>query len=113
MDWNVTEKSPTPVVESARDTRLVKAAHQFEASMMNELMKPLMENSLFEEDDSSALVGKGSGGSNALMGFAAEALACSLSEHGGLGIARQIISHLRAEPGGQGPPPKQILDKEP
>ncbi len=112
MDWDITQKSPTPVVESARDTRMVKAAHQFEASMMNELMKPLMENSLFEEDDSSELIGQRSGGSNALMSFASEAFAGSLSEHGGLGIARQIISHLRAEPVGQGSQAKQILDKE-
>src|SRR5664279_4023101 len=113
MDWNVTPKSPAPVVESARDSRMVRAAHQFEASMMNELMKPSMENSMFEEDDPSALVGQGSGGSNALMGFASESLAGSLSEHGGLGIARQIISHLRAESGSNASKARQIVDKEP
>lgn len=98
MDWNVTKVSAGPVVESVRDTRLVAAAHQFEASMMNELMKPLMENSLFDEEDPSALLRQGGGGSNALTGFASEAFARSLSEHGGLGIARQIIASLKSKP---------------
>jgi flagellar protein FlgJ len=102
MDWNITQKSAVPVVESTRNSRLVSAAHQFEASMMNELMKPLMENSLFEAEDANSLAGHESGGSNALMGFASEAFARSLSDHGGLGIARQIIDRLRDRPDGPG-----------
>jgi len=113
VDWNVTQKTSDAAVEGARDARLVAAAHQFEASMMSELMKPLMENSVFDEGDPRALVDSGSGGSNALMSFASESLAGSLSEHGGLGIARQIISHLRAEPGGDAVQGKQKVDKEP
>ena len=113
MDWNVTHNISTGVAEGARDARLDAAAHQFEASMMSELMKPLMENSLFDEDDPSAMVDSGSGGSNALMNFASESLAGSLSEHGGLGIARQIISHLRAEPGGDAARGSKKLIKNP
>jgi len=112
MDWNVTSKSAAPVVESPRNSRLISAAHQFEASMLNELMKPMIENSLFDEDQPSALTGQGSGGSNALMGFASEAFARSLSDHGGIGIARQIIDRLRDKPDGPGLQRKRILDKE-
>jgi flagellar protein FlgJ len=112
MDWNVTQKAGSPTTEIARDSRLVAAAHQFEASMMSELMRPLMENSLFADDDPSALGGQGSGGSNALLGFASEAFAGSLSEHAGFGIARQIISHLRADPDGEASQANQFLDKE-
>lgn len=100
MDWNVIHKSPAPVIESARDSRLASAAHQFEASMMNELMKPLMENSLFDDADPSALLGQGTGANNALTSFASESFARSLSEDGGLGIARQIIARLKSEPSG-------------
>jgi peptidoglycan hydrolase FlgJ len=113
MDWNVTLKAPVAAPETARDSRLVAAAHQFEASMMSELMKPLMENSLFDDEDPSALVGQGSGGGNALVGFASESFAGSLSQHGGLGIARQIISHLRSASGEVASQAIQILDKEP
>jgi Rod binding domain-containing protein len=50
--------------------RLVRAAHEFEAQMMKEMMKPMTgSNSLTGEEDDSSL---GSGG--ALGEFASEAL---------------------------------------
>jgi Rod binding domain-containing protein len=80
---------------SAGDTalpqpRLVRAAHEFEAQMMKELMKPMTRGSALtgEEDDPDA----GSGG--ALGEFASEALGRALSEQGGFGIARSIIKDL-------------------
>jgi Rod binding domain-containing protein len=73
--------------------RLVRAAHEFEAQMMKELMKPMTSasNSLTgDEDDSDS--SSGSGG--ALGQFASEALARALSDQGGLGIANQIVREL-------------------
>ena len=70
--------------------RLVRAAHEFEAQMMKELLKPLTGgDALSGEDDSSS---SGSGG--ALGEFASEALARSLSEQGGFGIANRIVKDL-------------------
>jgi Rod binding domain-containing protein len=71
--------------------RLVKAAHEFEAQMMKELMKPLNHGSSLtgadaDEDD------EGSGG--ALGEFAQEALGRALSERGGFGIATSIVKQL-------------------
>ena len=70
--------------------RLVKAAHEFEAQMMQELLKPMIgENGLDgEESDTSS----GSGG--ALGAFATEAFGRGLSEHGGFGIASHIVQQL-------------------
>jgi Rod binding domain-containing protein len=71
----------------------VRAAHEFEAQMMKEIMKPMTSasNSLTgDEDDSDS--SSGSGG--ALGQFASEALARALSDHGGLGIANQIVCEL-------------------
>jgi Rod binding domain-containing protein len=73
--------------------RLVRAAHEFEAQMMKELMKPMTSatSSLTgDEDDSDS--SSGSGG--ALGQFASEALARALSDRGGLGIANQIVKEL-------------------
>jgi Rod binding domain-containing protein len=68
----------------------VKAAEEFEAQMMQELLKPLTSsNGLDGEDDNSA---SGSGG--ALGAFASEALGRGLSEHGGFGIATSIVRQL-------------------
>jgi Rod binding domain-containing protein len=71
--------------------RLVKAAHEFEAQMMKELMKPLNHGSSLtgadaDDDDS------GSGG--ALGEFASEALGRALSEQGGFGVASSIVKQL-------------------
>jgi Rod binding domain-containing protein len=74
--------------------RLVHAAHEFEAQMMQELMKPMTgSNGLDGEDgDSASAAGFGSGG--ALGGFATEALGRALSERGGFGIATGIVREL-------------------
>lgn len=70
--------------------RLVKAAHEFEAAMMKELMAPLTSG--------KDLLGNGDdqGSSSALTSFAQEALGKALSEHGGFGIATSIIHQLSA-----------------
>jgi Rod binding domain-containing protein len=70
--------------------RLVKAAEEFEAQMMQELLKPLTAgNDLDGEDNDTA---SGSGG--ALGAFASESLGRGLSEHGGFGIATSIVRQL-------------------
>ena len=72
------------------DPRLVHAAHEFEAQMMKELLKPLTAgDALGSEDEDS-----GSGSGAALSEFASEALGRSLSDHGGLGIANRIVGDL-------------------
>jgi Rod binding domain-containing protein len=70
--------------------RLVRAAHEFEAQMMKELLKPMTSGSMLtgEDDDSSS----GSGG--ALGEFASESLARGLSDHGGFGVAKRIVQEL-------------------
>jgi Rod binding domain-containing protein len=69
--------------------RLVKAAHEFEAQMMNELLKPLTASEGLTGDEDGGL-----GSAGALGGFASEALGRALSEHGGLGIADSIVRSL-------------------
>lgn len=77
---------------AAREAKMVTAAHQFEASLMQELLRPLQQDSLFAEGGSAGGDGAGQGG--ALMDFASEALGRAISEHGGLGIARKVLEHL-------------------
>jgi Rod binding domain-containing protein len=84
-----TASTPTP------NPRLASAAHEFEASMMQEFLKPLQHDSLFAEDSSQGDDDSG-GSANALMSFGAEAMAKAISERGGFGIARKIIEHLQA-----------------
>lgn len=70
--------------------RLVRAAHEFEAQMMKELLKPLTESDgLTGGDEDSEGVSTG-----ALGSFASEALGMAVSEQGGLGVARSILNSL-------------------
>jgi peptidoglycan hydrolase FlgJ len=80
---------------SADNPRLGKAAHEFEASLMKEFLKPLEHDSLFDEkgDDDSSDGGEGSAG--ALMSYGSQALATAISERGGFGIATKILDHFR------------------
>lgn len=90
------------------DPKLVAAAHQFEASMMAELLKPLSSGQTFGDDDDASgggvagggglsdLTSSAEGSGGALMSFGSEALAKTLSEKGGLGIARRVLDHFAA-----------------
>lgn len=75
--------------------RLVRAAHEFEAQMMKELLKPMHPDgaSSLDGDD-----GGDAGSTEALGEFSAEALGRALSEAGGLGIAKHILKAL-SQPG--------------
>lgn len=83
----------------ANDPKLKSAAHEFEASLMQELLKPLQEDPLFADDKSDGIGGAGygndsEGSSGALMSFGSEALAKAISERGGFGIATKILDHF-------------------
>jgi len=75
---------------SAPSLRLVNAAHEFEAQMMKELLKPMTNaDSLTGEDE-----GEDQGSGAALGEFASEALGMALSERGGFGVANSIVRDL-------------------
>ena len=84
----------TPGVKADVDPRLGPAAHEFEACLMKEFLKPLEKDPLFgsgtDENDSE-------GSSSALMSFGSQALAQAISERGGFGIAQKIIGSVEAE----------------
>jgi Rod binding domain-containing protein len=76
---------------STPSPKLVTAAHEFEASMMKELMAPLTSSgdSLEGGEDTA-------GSESAITSFAGEALGKAISEHGGFGIANRILHQLSA-----------------
>ena len=74
-------------------SRLVNSAHEFEAQLMKELVKPLFDaKSMSIEGDSND---SDDGGDAGVLGqYATECLARELSNHGGLGIADKIVRSL-------------------
>jgi peptidoglycan hydrolase FlgJ len=93
--------------EAQMNPKLVTAAHQFVASLIAELVKPLNSGGGLGNDDDDArgssssgslgsLDSSAEGSEGAVMTFGAEALAKAISDHGGLGIARRVLEQLRA-----------------
>jgi len=80
----VSSERAIPSTAAAPPSRLVVAAHEFEAAMMKELLSPLQSD---EE-------GNDQGASSAMTSFAGEALGKALSEHGGFGIADRVIHQI-------------------
>jgi Rod binding domain-containing protein len=84
--------TPGAQTSIAPQPRLVRAAHEFEAQMMKELLKPMTgKDALTGEEDGSS---GGAGSNNALGEFASEALGKALSQRGGFGIASTIVHEL-------------------
>ena len=82
---------PVPAPPSSTPSpKLVNAAHEFEASMMKELMAPLSGGDSLEGGEDAA------GSESAITSFAGEALGKAISEHGGFGIANRILHQLSA-----------------
>jgi Rod binding domain-containing protein len=89
-ELNVVGANHAATEGTSRNPKLEHSAHEFEASLMAELLKPL--------EESDGLTGQASedaaGSSGALAGFAAESLARAISERGGFGIADRILHQL-------------------
>ena len=80
-------------IEGQKQAKLVDAAQQFEATMLQELLKPLQHgrDAWAEEvkDDDSA--------SDTISSFGTEAIAKAISKGGGFGMAKQIVSKVTLE----------------
>ena len=90
---------PVPTLPaSTLSPKVVNAAHEFEASMMKELMAPLAGGDSLEGGEDTA------SSESAITSFASEALGKAISEHGGFGIANRILHQLSAAGNQSGKP---------
>jgi flagellar protein FlgJ len=73
-------------------SKLADAAQQFEAMLLQEMLKPLrsQESGWSGEDSADSA-------SDTINSFGTEAVAKAISKSGGLGIARQVIRQVSAE----------------
>src|SRR5882762_8446253 len=97
------------VSAQAKNPKLERTAHEFEASLMAELLKPLQESDGLTGEGS----GSGVGSEGALSGFASESLARAISERGGFGIADRILHQLESPDTGAQKSPKGSLPRDP
>ena len=75
-----------------QNAKLVDAAQQFEAMLMQEMLKPMWsgEDSWDEEKNNDSA-------SDTISSFGTEAVAKAISKSGGLGIAKQVVRQVTQE----------------
>lgn len=74
--------------ENKASPALRQAANGFEASFLQELLKPMSEDAMFGAN------GESSGSMGTVSGMAAQALADGIARDGGLGIAKRVLAEL-------------------
>jgi Rod binding domain-containing protein len=89
----------TTPAQAAQHDKLVKAAQEFEASLLQEMLKPMQKDGLTDKDEDSPE----DAGRDTLSSYGTEAMAGAIARGGGLGIARHVVAqverqqmHLRA-----------------
>ena len=84
---------PATAVEGQKQAKLVDAAQQFEAAMLQELLKPMQhgQSSWADEEKSDDTA------SDTISSFGTETIAKAISKGGGFGIAKQIVSKVTLE----------------
>lgn len=75
--------------------KLVRAAHEFEGMLMEELLKPLATGGVpGDDEDGSGNDSGGLGSAGAVGSFAVDSLAQAISRQGGFGIADKLIAQI-------------------
>jgi Rod binding domain-containing protein len=90
---NITSEMTTladPTNQMQKRSKLVDAAQQFEASMLQELLKPMQssQNSWGGDEDSA------DSSLDTIRSFGTEAVAKAISQAGGFGIAKQVVAEI-------------------
>jgi len=99
-----------PAVQNSQqggvDPRLKSAAHSFEASLIQELLEPMQHDPLFSDPDGDGGMGglaggAGDAGMDTMSSLSTETLAQAMSDHGGLGIAAEVLKEVHAAKEGE------------
>jgi Rod binding domain-containing protein len=88
--------------DARRTAKLASGAHEFEAMMLQQMMKGL---DFGQAPGDGADGEEASGASGTLQSYGTEALAKAISGQGGFGIARKIIQQVTAEDAAKGNSP--------
>jgi Rod binding domain-containing protein len=107
----------TAVPTGGIDPRLKPAAHAFEASLIQELLKPMQHDPLFSDSSAESGAGGlagglGGGGMDTMSSLGTQALAQAIADRGGLGIATEVLKKVQAEKAGTATVPESGKDRE-
>lgn len=83
----------TVAAEAQKHAKLVDAAQQFEAAMLQELLKPMQHGQSSWGDEEK----NGDTALDTMSSLGTEAIAKAISKGGGFGIAKQVVSKVALE----------------
>jgi flagellar protein FlgJ len=84
-------ESLNPAASAQQHAKLVDAAQQFEAMLLQEMLKPMQsKEGSWGGDDAE----KTDGGGDTLSSYGTEAVARAIAKGGGLGIAKQVVQKV-------------------
>jgi peptidoglycan hydrolase FlgJ len=89
ISQDVTSQLPA-ATEGQKQAKLVDAAQQFEATMLQELLKPMQHG----QDSWGGEVKSDDSATDTISSFGTEAIAKAISKGGGFGIAKQIVAKV-------------------
>jgi flagellar protein FlgJ len=81
-------------IDVRKQAKLVDAAQEFEGMMLQEMLKPMRGGQDSWEGD---VKGDEDSASDTISSFGTEVLAKSISQKGGFGIAKKVISQVESE----------------
>jgi peptidoglycan hydrolase FlgJ len=81
---------PVTKLETQKQAKLIDAAQQFEATMLQELLKPMQHG----QDGWGGEKKSDDSASDTISSFGTEAIAKAISKGRGFGIARQVVSQI-------------------
>jgi flagellar protein FlgJ len=76
----------------AKDAKLVDGASQFEAMLLQQMLKPLQFGGAPGDDEENS-----GGAGDTIRSMGTEALSKSIAQAGGFGVAKKIVSQIEAQ----------------
>ncbi len=81
----------------ARHARLTHAAQEFEASLMQEMLKPMRSKDALFADGETGSGSDGESDGGVLQSFGTQAMAEAMAKQGGMGIAKQVVRQVERQ----------------
>jgi peptidoglycan hydrolase FlgJ len=83
-------ESSNPAASAQQHAKLLDAAQQFEAMLLQEMLKPMQSKQSWDSDEGD----KSGGDGDTLSSYGTEAVARAIAKGGGLGIAKQVVQKV-------------------
>ena len=89
--------TPSSQTSPAQQSKLVAGAHEFEAMLLQQMLKPLQFGEAAGADSETDTDGNSGGANDTIRSLSVDAVSKAIAQAGGLGIAKQVIQQVERE----------------